>query len=537
MFAPFRALAEPIADLVRPMPYPEIYGPEEPDYRPIAFARTGFADGVDRQLAETILERIQASTALMAVTQIRVLGGAMARVPSDATAFAHRDKRIMVNVAVLCRAQTSCPSTRPGWPACWRRSRQGDAGAYVGFLGDEGEDRIRAAYPEATWDRLAAGQGAVRPATTSSGSTRTSRRRSGIESAYGATNNRHGRPGRLRRRTAPRRRPRLRRVAHASSTPAIDRQARADRPLHRRRRRDRGARASRASTGSRSRVRGGGHSVAGHAVVDGGLMIDLRPMNRVRVDPERRTAWCGGGANWGELDRETQAFGLAVTGGPAADTGVGGLTLGGGSGWLERKYGFTVDSLLSAEVVTADGRLLVASADRNPDLFWALKGGGGNFGVVTGFEFQLHEVGPLVYGGMMLFPIDAAVDLLKAYRGFMEDAPDEICGGAAILCAPPEEFVPEEVRGKPVLAVIACYVGPARGGRARLRPAARVGPGARDARADAVRGGAGPDRPGQPARPPPLLEGRASSASSRTRRSRPSCAARVRRRSRRSPRA
>jgi FAD/FMN-containing dehydrogenase len=223
-------------------------------------------------------------------------------------------------------------------------------------------------------------------------------------------------------------------------------------------------------------VRGGGHSVAGHAVLDGGLMIDLRPMNRVRVDPERRTAWCGGGANWGELDRETQAFGLAVTGGRMADTGVGGLTLGGGSGWLERKYSFTADSLLSAEVVTADGRLLIASADRNPDLFWALKGGGGNFGVVTGFEFRLHEVGPLLYGGMLFFPIDAAVDLLKAYRGFMEGAPDEICGGAAILCAPPEEFVPEPVRGKAVLAIIACYVGPVEAGERAFAPLREWGP-------------------------------------------------------------
>ena len=223
-------------------------------------------------------------------------------------------------------------------------------------------------------------------------------------------------------------------------------------------------------------VRGGGHSVAGHAVVEGGLTIDMRPINRVRVDPEQRTAWCGGGANWGELDRETQAFGLAVTGGRLADTGVGGLTLGGGSGWLERKYGFTIDSLLSAEVVTASGELVIASAERNPDLFWALKGGGGNFGVVTGFEFRLHEVGPLLYGGMMFFGIDAAADLLRAYRAFMEEAPDEICGGAAILTAPPEEFVPEEVRGKPVLAVIACYVGPPDAGERAFAPVREWGP-------------------------------------------------------------
>ena len=223
-------------------------------------------------------------------------------------------------------------------------------------------------------------------------------------------------------------------------------------------------------------VRGGGHSVAGHAVVDGGLMIDLRPMSQVRVDPEQRTAWCGGGANWGQLDRETQAFGLAVTGGRMPDTGVGGLTLGGGSGWLERKCGFTVDSLISVELVTADGQLVVASADRNPELFWALKGGGGNFGIATGFEFRLHEVGPILYGGMMMFPADGAVDLLKAYRAFMEGAPDEICSGAAMLCAPPEEFVPEEVRGKPVLAVIGCYVGPIDAGEAAFAPLREWGP-------------------------------------------------------------
>ena len=154
VFAPFRELAEPIADLVRPIPYPEIYGPEEPDYRPIAFARTGFADGVDRQLAETILERIQASTAMMAVTQIRVLGGAMARVPSDATAFAHRDKRIMVNVAALVPTADDLPRHESWVADLLAEVTQGTAGAYVGFLADEGEDRIRAAYPDATWDRL-----------------------------------------------------------------------------------------------------------------------------------------------------------------------------------------------------------------------------------------------------------------------------------------------------------------------------------------------------------------------------------------------
>src|SRR5919109_873931 len=223
-------------------------------------------------------------------------------------------------------------------------------------------------------------------------------------------------------------------------------------------------------------VRCGGHSVAGQSVCDGGIVIDVSPMKGVWVDPAERTAWAQAGLNWGELDRETQAFGLAVTGGRMPDTGVAGLALGGGSGWIERKYGFTVDSLISAELVTADGRLVIASADRNPDLFWALKGGGGNFGVVTGFEFQLHEVGPLLYGGMMFFPIDAAVDLLKAYRAFMDRAPDEICGGAAILCAPPEKFVPEPVRGKPVLAIIACYVGPAEAGERAFAPLREWGP-------------------------------------------------------------
>jgi FAD/FMN-containing dehydrogenase len=154
VLAPFRELADPIADLVRPIPYAEIYGPEDPDYRPVAFARTGFADGVDRQLAETILERVKASTAMMAVTQLRVLGGAMARVPSEATAFAHRDKHIMVNVAALVQSPEELPAHESWVAGLLAEVTQGDAGAYVGFLADEGEGRIRAAYPEATWDRL-----------------------------------------------------------------------------------------------------------------------------------------------------------------------------------------------------------------------------------------------------------------------------------------------------------------------------------------------------------------------------------------------
>jgi len=223
-------------------------------------------------------------------------------------------------------------------------------------------------------------------------------------------------------------------------------------------------------------IRCGGHSVSGQAVCDGGIVIDVSPMKGVWIDPEARTGWAQAGLNWGELDRETQAFGLAVTGGRMPDTGVTGLTLGGGSGWLDRKYGFTVDSVLAVDLVTADGRFVRASEDANPELFWALRGGGGNFGVVTAFKFALHEVGPMVFGGMMMFSADAAVDLMKAYRGFMEDAPSEMCGCCAIISAPPEEFVPEPVRGKPVFAVIVCYVGPVEAGEAAFGPLREWGP-------------------------------------------------------------
>jgi FAD/FMN-containing dehydrogenase len=217
-------------------------------------------------------------------------------------------------------------------------------------------------------------------------------------------------------------------------------------------------------------VRGGAHSTPGHSTCDGGIVIDLQPMNAVTVDPEARTARVQGGALWGDLDAASQEHGLAVTGGRVSDTGVGGLSLGSGSGWLERMYGFTCESLLSAEVVVADGSVIRASADDNPDLFWGLRGGGGNFGVVTEFEFQLHPVGPILTGGMLLYPRSQARELIGIYRDFIAAAPDQVCGGLALITAPPEEFVPEEMRGQPAVGIIYAYVGPAEDGVEALRP-------------------------------------------------------------------
>jgi FAD/FMN-containing dehydrogenase len=223
-------------------------------------------------------------------------------------------------------------------------------------------------------------------------------------------------------------------------------------------------------------IRGGGHAVSGHAVNEGGVVVDTTPMKGVRVDRERRTAIAQAGLTWGELDRETQAFGLAVTGGRVPDTGVAGLTLGGGSGWIERKHGYTIDNLVSVDLVTADGEVVTASEDREPELFWALRGGGGNFGVVTSFEFQLHPVGPILLGGMMMFPIERAAELMRAYREFIADAADEVGGACAILTAPPEEFVPEPVRGQKVFGIVACYVGPVEEGEEALRPLRELEP-------------------------------------------------------------
>ena len=182
-------------------------------------------------------------------------------------------------------------------------------------------------------------------------------------------------------------------------------------------------------------IRGGGHSVGGFSVCDGGLMIDLSESRGVRVDPVSRTARAQGGATWGDFDHETHAYGLATTGGIMRTTGIAGLTLAGGQGLLMRKYGLACDNLLSADVVTADGRLITASADENPDLFWGLRGGGGNFGIVTSFEFRLHPVST-VLGGLLIYPLDQARGIIKSYDDFMADAPDEISCAAVLATLP-----------------------------------------------------------------------------------------------------
>ncbi|WP_262401823.1 FAD-binding oxidoreductase [Actinomadura sp. CNU-125] len=216
-------------------------------------------------------------------------------------------------------------------------------------------------------------------------------------------------------------------------------------------------------------VRGGGHGVAGKALVDGGLVVDLRMLNSVTVDPDARTARVGGGAVMADLDRATGEYGLATTGGRVSTTGVAGLVLGGGSGWLERKYGLTCDNLISAELVTADGRHVRASGEENPELFWALHGGGGNFGVSTSFTFRLHPVATLGLA-MLLWPPEAGPDVVTALRDFMEAAPDEIGGGAEYMLAPPADFVPDDLAGRLALGVIVTCVGTEPEMRAMIEP-------------------------------------------------------------------
>jgi FAD/FMN-containing dehydrogenase len=213
-------------------------------------------------------------------------------------------------------------------------------------------------------------------------------------------------------------------------------------------------------TGLPVTVRGGGHNVTGTAVCDGGLMIDISPMKGIRVDPQALTARAQAGLTWGEFDHETQAFGLAVTGGQISTTGIAGLTLGGGIGWLMRRCGLVVDNLLSADVVTAEGRFVTASATENEDLFWGLRGGGGNFGIVTSFEYRLHPVGPIVMAGMALYPAEQAGGLLRFYRSYMATAPDEVLAMVGFLTAPPAPFVPPHLHGAPVVGMLFCYAGP-----------------------------------------------------------------------------
>ena len=217
-------------------------------------------------------------------------------------------------------------------------------------------------------------------------------------------------------------------------------------------------------------IRGGGHNVAGTAVCDDGIVIDLSAMRAVRVDPAGRRAWVQGGALWGDVDHETQAHGLATTGGIVSHTGVGGLTLGGGLGWLMRKHGLTVDNLLAADLVTADGERLRASDDEHPDLFWALRGGGGNFGVVTSFEFRLHPVGPTVLAGPILWDATDAPEVLRFYRDFLHDAPDDLGTVVRFGTAPPLPVIPEELHWRPVVMVGTCYAGLMEDGDKALRP-------------------------------------------------------------------
>jgi FAD/FMN-containing dehydrogenase len=206
-------------------------------------------------------------------------------------------------------------------------------------------------------------------------------------------------------------------------------------------------------------VRGGGHNIAGNALCDGGLVIDFSEMRSVQVDPEARTARIEPGATLADVDRETQAFGLALPTGINSTTGVAGLTLGGGFGWITRKFGLTIDNLLSADVVTADGEPKHASLTKNPDLFWALRGGGGNFGVVTAFEFHLHKVGPQVLSGLVVHPFENAAPVLKEYRQALETAGDDLTCWAVMRKAPPLPFLPAEWHGKEVLILAMCHCG------------------------------------------------------------------------------
>jgi len=223
-------------------------------------------------------------------------------------------------------------------------------------------------------------------------------------------------------------------------------------------------------------VRAGGHSVAGLSLCDDGVVLDVRGIADIEVDPTRRSARIGGGAIWADVDRATQAHGLATTGGRVSTTGVAGLTLGGGSGWLERKHGLACDNLLAAELVTWDGRIVRATEDENAELLWALRGGGGSFGVVTALELALHPVGPEVFAGLALFDADRAHEVVRTFRDVMNEAPEELSLACAFFTAPEEDDVPASLRGRPAVAILGMWVGSVSDGERALAPIRALGP-------------------------------------------------------------
>jgi FAD/FMN-containing dehydrogenase len=222
-------------------------------------------------------------------------------------------------------------------------------------------------------------------------------------------------------------------------------------------------------------VRSGGHSFPGLSVCDGGIVIDLGSMKQIHVDPGAATVGAQAGVLLGELDQATQAFGLAVPTGSVTHTGLAGLTLGGGIGWLMRKYGLTIDQLLSVEVVTADGEVVHASAAVNPDLFWGVRGGGGNFGIVTGFEYRVHPLGPTVLSGLLLWPLEEGMEVGRFYRDWADSAPDDLTTMLVLRRAPAVDLVPKALHGQPVVAVGACWAGPVEQGEKVLEPMRRFG--------------------------------------------------------------
>lgn len=225
-------------------------------------------------------------------------------------------------------------------------------------------------------------------------------------------------------------------------------------------------------------VRAGGHSVAGASLCDDGLVIDVRPMKEMTVDPVARTVRVGAGCTWAEVDRATQEHGLATTGGRVSTTGVAGLTLGGGSGWLERQYGLACDNLLSVDLVTAEGRLVTASEHEHDDLFWALHGGGGNFGVATAFSFRLQPVGPAVLAGLLLYDAECGVQVMRLLRDLLPDAPDEFAPAIGYLTVPVDEDLPAKLHGRLVCALVLCWTGPMEDGEKLIAPFRALGPAA-----------------------------------------------------------